>query len=409
MCQVFVSDKDFVAVYPMQSRRVFKDALHQFCKEIGAPVTLVVDPASENKSKDVRRFCHQVGTNLQILEEHTQWANHAELYIGLLKESVCKDLCATNCPMLLWDYCIERHAKIQMQSAKVSKRVRDANGRLIGSHDDNPMLNTSLYEVEFPDGAVKQYAANIITTENMYAQVDANGQTHTLLESIIDFEKDGHALTKDNMYISTKAGVRRVRQTTIGWKLLVRWKDGSEQWVPLKLLKESNPVDVPEFAAARDIHHEPVFCWWVPWTLKKRDRGIAAVNSRVRRATHKYGIEVPTSVTHAIRIDTKNGNTFWRDAIDKEMMNVAVAFHILDDSDNLAPGYTKSSSHLIFGDAKMNFTRKARWVKDRHLTPDPEGSTYAGVVSRESIRIALTYAALNGIDVMAADIQHAFL
>jgi len=48
-------------------------------------------------------------------------------------------------------------------------------------------------------------------------------------------------------------------------------------------------------------------------------------------------------------------------------------------------------------------------VKDGHLTPDPEGSTYAGVVSRESIRIALTYAALNGIDVMAADIQNAFL
>jgi len=73
---------------------------------------LVVDPASGNKSKDVRRFCHQVGTTLRILEEHTQWANCAELYIGLLKESVHKDLSATNCPMLLWDYCIERRAKI---------------------------------------------------------------------------------------------------------------------------------------------------------------------------------------------------------------------------------------------------------------------------------------------------------
>jgi len=296
----------------------------------------------------------------------------------------------------------------KMQLAKVSKRVRDANGKLISSHDNDPILNTSLYEVEFLDGAVKQYAANIIT-ENMYAQVDANGQTHTLLESIIDFGKDGHALTsRDNMYISTKAGVHRVCQTMIG-KLLVRWKDGLEQWVPLKILKESNPVNVAEFAAACDIHHEPVFCWWVPWTLKKRDHVIAAINYRVQRATHKYGIEVPTSaVTHAIQIDTKNGNTFWRDATDKEMTNVAVVFHILDDSDNLAPVYTKSSSHLIF-DVKMDFTRKARWVNDGHLTPDPEGSTYAGVVSRESISIALTYTALNGIDVMAADIQNAYL
>ena len=34
---------------------------------------------------------------------------------------------------------------------------------------------------------------------------------------------------------------------------------------------------------------------------------------------------------------------------------------------------------------------------------------YAGVVSRESIRIALTYAALHKIDVKAADIQNAYL
>ena len=36
-------------------------------------------------------------------------------------------------------------------------------------------------------------------------------------------------------------------------------------------------------------------------------------------------------------------------------------------------------------------------------------STYAGVVSRESVRIAFTYAALNGLDVWAADLQNAFL
>ena len=47
----------------------------------------------------------------------------------------------------------------------------------------------------------------------------------------------------------------------------------------------------------------------------------------------------------------------------------------------------------------MDFTRKGRWVKDGHLTPEPSNSNYAGVVSRESVRIAFTYAALNGLDV----------
>ena len=46
---------------------------------------------------------------------------------------------------------------------------------------------------------------------------------------------------------------------------------------------------------------------------------------------------------------------------------------------------------------------------DGHKCADPFGSTCAGVVSRDSVRIALTYAALNGLDVCAADIRNAHL
>ena len=44
-----------------------------------------------------------------------------------------------------------------------------------------------------------------------------------------------------------------------------------------------------------------------------------------------------------------------------------------------------------------------------HKTPDPDRSTFAGVVSRESVRIAFTYASLNGLDVFATDIWNAYL
>ena len=57
----------------------------------------------------------------------------------------------------------------------------------------------------------------------------------------------------------------------------------------------------------------------------------------------------------------------------------------------------------------MDFTRKARWVKDGHKTADIVSSSFAGVVSRKSVQIALTYAALNDIPVVAADIQNAYL
>ena len=107
-------------------------------------------------------------------------------------------------------------------------------------------------------------------------------------------------------------------------------------------------------------------------------------------------------------MDKQNKNTLWRDAIQKEMKNVSIAFKILDSSENLSVGFSKLSVHMVF-DIKLDLTRKARLVADGHLTPDPIDSTYTGVVSRETVRIALTHAALLGIDIWAADIMNAFV
>jgi hypothetical protein len=57
----------------------------------------------------------------------------------------------------------------------------------------------------------------------------------------------------------------------------------------------------------------------------------------------------------------------------------------------------------------MDFTGKARWVLDGHKTPNSIGSAHARAASRDSIRIAFTCAALNGLDVFAADIRNACL
>ena len=90
------------------------------------------------------------------------------------------------------------------------------------------------------------------------------------------------------------------------------------------------------------------------------------------------------------------------------MHNNGVRFQILEENKRAPPGWSKVTGHLIF-DVKMDFTRKAKFVLDIHKTPDPIGSTYAGVVSHESIIIAFTYAALDGIDVFAEDIRNAYL
>lgn len=589
-CQLFVTDKGFVYVVPMSSKSEVLQAVKQFAKEVGAPDAIICDAAPEQKSADLRKFLGDIGSTLRVLEEGTPWANKAELYIGLLKEAVRKDMKSSNCPLAFWDYCVERRARIhnlvsketfklrgttpyadvtgqegdisnlcqydwyewcyfrdqgadfpfakerlgrvlgpsrgegnemsqwilksngqvvprrshrplqidelhseveqkkrelfdqlierrwgtsingpkskssdtdgdgsdfeeysddhesprripdiedtvdasgmhlnqqpaydrllnaevslqlgeEQAIGKVARRSTNVDGDVVGRYDDNPFLNSMIYDVEFSDGQVKEYAANIIA-ENMLTQVDSDGFSLTMMDGIIDYKRDDDvAISKKDMYIVTRRGTRRMRKTTQGWKLLVKWADGSETWIPLKDMKESHPVEVAEFARARDIADEPAFAWWVPYTLRKREVILSKIKARIRKTNRKYGIEIPTNVEHAMRLDRENGNTLWRDALAKEMTNVGVAFEILPEGKSAPPGWRAASGHLVW-DLKMDFTRKARWVLDGHKTPDPVQSTFAGVVSRESVRIAFTYAALNGLDICAADIRNAYL
>ena len=291
--------------------------------------------------------------------------------------------------------------------AKILQRSVGPDGRTVGTYHENPIVNSIVYDVEFPDGELKEYAANIIA-ENLLSQVDSEGFTMSVFDSILDSKTDESALTMDELYLTTKSGQRRMRKSTCGWTFKILWKDGSETWIPLKDLKESHPVELADYARARNIDKKPAFAWWVPYTLRKRDVIISSMKARVRKVTHKYGIELPRDVGHALWLDQKNGNDFWAKSLEKEMTNVGIAFEILGDSETAPHGWAKQTGHIIF-DVKMDFTRKSRWVLDGHKTTDPIGSTYAGVVSRDSVRIALTYAALNDIDVLAADIQNAYL
>ena len=51
-------------------------------------------------------------------------------------------------------------------SGKVIKRAFNPDGKVAGKYDDNPYLNSIMYEVQLADGRIKEYGANIIA-ENM--------------------------------------------------------------------------------------------------------------------------------------------------------------------------------------------------------------------------------------------------
>ncbi len=77
--------------------------------------------------------------------------------------------------------------------ARVIGRKTDRDGNPIGIGHSNPLIDTRIYEVQFPDGHMEEFAANTIA-ENIYSQVDEEGNQHLLMEEIIDHKKDGSAI-----------------------------------------------------------------------------------------------------------------------------------------------------------------------------------------------------------------------
>jgi hypothetical protein len=258
----------------------------------------------------------------------------------------------------------------------------------------------------FPDGNTDTYTANVIA-ENLYSQVDADGFESMILHEIVDHRKHADAVSKDDEFVRSYNGNLHRRITTRGWELKVLWKDGTTNWVPLRNLKESNPVQVAEYAVANKLVEEPAFAWWVKHILRRRDRIIAKVKSRYWSKTHKFGVQLPKSVKEALAIDRATGTDHWQRALEKEMKNNNVAFEFRDN-DIVPIGYKYIDCHMIF-DVKMDLTRKARFVAGGHQTECPKEMTYSSVVSRDSVRLAFLVAALNDLDILSADIQNAYL
>jgi hypothetical protein len=62
---------------------------------------------------------------------------------------------------------------------------------------------------------------------------------------------------------------------------------------------------------------------------------------------------------------------------------------------------------MIFYGMMEDFRRKARYVSGGNTTDTPHTMTYASVVLRESVKIAMTLAALNDLDVKMPYIENA--
>ena len=271
-----------------------------------------------------------------------------------------------------------------LQQATVKGRKRDQDGNAIISGD---------YLIEFPDGTQEAHQYSVLL-DAIYSQFDENGEEWFTFKDIIAHEQRA----------------RGGRGKTRGWFLQIEWVNGEVTWETLTSLKDSNPYEVAKYAKDNNLLNEKAFSYWARHILRKRSASIRAARRRKLNNKYKYGVEVPKDVKHALELDRKNGNTFWRDAIAKEMgsLEALKVFEILDRGKGPPKGYQMIPMWIIF-DVKMNLTRKARLVAGGHVTKTPVHDCYCSVASRQSVRLAFLAATLNDLDLVMIDVSNAFV
>jgi hypothetical protein len=165
--------------------------------------------------------------------------------------------------------------------ASAMERKRDHDGSSIGRRNKNLLLDSRICIVKFPDGEMKDVGYNILAV-HLFSQMDKDGNQFRLFSGIIGHRHNGNAVDKeDRMRIYGKRKVKK--KTLYGWALEVEWCDVGTAWIELKTMKESNAVEVVEYALANQISHGPAFECWVHDVIRRKKGLIKLSQTRFLR------------------------------------------------------------------------------------------------------------------------------
>ncbi|CAJ1962185.1 unnamed protein product [Cylindrotheca closterium] len=171
----------------------------------------------------------------------------------------------------------------------VCGKKRRADGLMVGSYHEKPVLDTSIYEIKWHEGETESYRANKVI-EAMMMNVDNDGNSILHVKEFSDHRTDGTRVHADDGFVMVK-NKKVPRRTTKGWYLCAQIHGEEEtEWIDLKTAKEAYPIQVAEDAVANKLVSEPAFSWWVPYTLKKRDPYTLKKLDRILKAVKRRAL-----------------------------------------------------------------------------------------------------------------------
>jgi hypothetical protein len=146
----------------------------------------------------------------------------------------------------------------------------------------------------------------------------------------------------------------------------VNWLTDYPSWIPISVLRQEHPFLVIDYTLKTPILlRSPDFCWikeYADNADKLRETRQTFKASTERTPKFKFGVEVPTSIRHALLLDKQNGNHLWEEAIEKELkqLNDYKTFRRRRHGERLDE-YTRIPYHCVF-DVKFDGRRKCRLV-----------------------------------------------
>ena len=139
-----------------------------------------------------------------------------------------------------------------LQLGKAKGRKVGPDGQVEGQHNDNPALSSISYDVQFPDGKIREHATNVIA-KNLLSRVHEEGFSKEAIKCIADVKKDHSSISLKDILLCSRKGRRQLFKSPMGWKLKVLWNYGKRAWALLKDLKDSNPVDAVDLSSAKGL------------------------------------------------------------------------------------------------------------------------------------------------------------
>ena len=201
------------------------------------------------------------------------------------------------------------------------------------------------------------------------------------------------------------------------WYVCVEW-DGhgfDPTWEPLSEMRKADPITLAMYARKHKLINMKGWKWAkkikVDGTkMIRMARRMYKVKKCFEQVKYKFGVQVPRNAEEAFRLDQENGNTLWKEAIDKEIGQIMEyeTFKVLERGKAAPQDHTFVTLTLVF-DVKHDGRRKARLVAGGHMTDPSTEEVYSSVVGPEGVRIITYLADANGLDLMCGDVGNAYL